>query len=439
MAASTTWTPAPWLTSQTWLLKDNTVVKTPEMEESSSGRRVRIKGESKSFPKGDVDQLMRDAIEKVARERGTERWVIITDRDTNNAWHGAASPDRGRMPDFTASPSLHYTDPNLINNASAHTDIVFEFASEECPNVTAMVWVYLGKARYGSSYVIKSGITYRNMFQDHWNDASGYQFWSPGTKGWWDAYTNYSHDAGDDREEDTEAFLSAHVPIPGIEWVNQEFTSARSTVAAALKLAKELVNVEKISLPVWRDRSMPEAMTYKATGRTTFSNSLYREMLEFVQTKATVERIRHNYEQILRDMRALGMVTEATKERNFFQAVEDGLGHDLVCHTIPVRLDDEEPVPGHPESVTDEEHTVSIDFKSGTLVVNCHKDSSGIVEQWNFARFEAELKGELDSFLGFARQATQKRSKKRLEKIVNSRHTDDTDLEIEKFSSGVKA
>jgi hypothetical protein len=85
---------------------------------------------------------------------------------------------------------------------------------------------------------------------------------------------------------------------------------------------------------------------------------------------------------------------------------------------------------GKIEIVPDHEHTVSIDFPSGTLVVNCLKDQSDVVEQWNFARFQAELKGELDEFLGFARQTQQKRNRKRVSTIVKDRSPDEADLVI---------
>lgn len=432
--AATTWSLAPWMSNQTWLLKDNTVVKTPDVETTTSQRRVRIAGTTKSVARGELDSLLIDAVRAVARRRGTEPWVRVATPDENLPYHGAASPSMGKTPDYSRAPALHLTleaNKNTGRNESRHTDITFEFASVECPTVTAVVWVYLEKD-YSSDHIVKSGITFRALHESNRDADSGYAFWNPNTPKWWSPYGYYDHS---DEAEAAKAKLEAFDPIPGIEWVNQDFGKvARRAVTEALKLLKQIVDVEEITLPVWRDNATPEPMKYKFTGRTNFTGALYREMLDFVQTNATIERIQENYRAILRDLATLGLVGQPKGNNKVFAAVEQAFAHDLVCHMIPQTVSDEQPEPDKVEVVPDGEHTVSIDLATGTLVVNCLKDGQEEIEQWNFQRFQAELTGELDAFLGFARQAQQKRNRKRLDEIKQDRSSDEGDLEIDKFS-----
>jgi hypothetical protein len=418
LAGKTTWSPSPWLGDQTWLLKDNTVVQTPPIETSTSGRRARIIGTTKSVSVNDLDSLLSGAVEEIARQRGTNAWLPIpTTPDDNLSLHGSASPARPTTPDFTRTQDLYLADPRPRHD---HLDIVFEFVSVECPTVTAMVWVYIGTS--ANDHEVRSGITYRMMHKQH---PARYAFWARGLN-WVSPFSYYEED---DEALAARAMLSSWEPITDIDWINQEYgNNPRRAVFEALKLVKQLVNVEQRNLPVWRDARMPEPMTYRFTGRTTFTNALYQQMLEFVQTKATVDRIRANYQAILRDMASLGLVMKPAEHNEYFEAVMRAFGDDMACHMIP--LTDRSGEDGKIEIVPDHEHTVSIDFPSGTLVVNCLKDQSDVVEQWNFARFQAELKGELDEFLGFARQTQQKRNRKRVSTIVKDRSPDEADLVI---------
>lgn len=441
MAGKTSWTLAPWLDQESWLFKDNSVVQTPAVEMSGSGRRVRLVGQTTSVSSNALASIYRAALNQMARERQTERWVRVVDTpDKTLHAHGMAAPAQASAPDFTISPGLYMADSVRIAKPHQHTDIAFEFASIECPTVTAIVWVTLG-ARYVGEHTVRSGITYRRMHSAHTDPTSNYECWSPAT-GWWTPFGRYNTN-GDEQEAALE-ILAKIDPAPGVEWVNEDFTAnPQNAVFQALALLKQLVDVEQITVPVWRSDDTPEPMTFKFTGRTTFTKQLYRAMLDFVQTQPTLERIRTNFESILRDMASLGLMSQAARVSAFHQAVEEGFANDLACHMIPLTVteldtrshqseEDREPV----QIVPDNEHQVSIDFASGTIVVNCLKDSDEAIEHWDFARFQAELKGELDAFLGYARQTQQKRHKKRVHQIVNKRTPDsDKNVEIDKFST----
>lgn len=441
--AATTWNLAPWLGNQTWLLTDNAVVQTPPVETSGSGRRIRIAGQTKSYPVNDVNDVLRDAVREVADRRGSKPWVKLgIDRDANLEYHGMAAPSYATKPNFTIPSKFHLSEAdNSSRRDGQHTDIAFEFASEECPTVTAMVWVTM-HIDSANDHIVHSGITYRPM-HPNLAENSNYMFWS-GPDGrnsdWFSPFGYYDH--GDDVDA-AKRLLNEIVPIQGgVNFQNHDYRkNSRGMVTDAIKLLRELLDVQTIQLPVWRDSRTPTLMSFKATGRTTFSRSLYQEMLDHVQTAATIERIQKNMQQIVKDMQTLGMVTTTGTNRaqmDFLATVQQAFGENLACHMIPVTTtgNDEEETGGHVsvEIVEDHEHTVSIDFKSGTLVVHCTRDV-GVLDQWNFERTKAELTGELDAFLGFARQQQQKRAKRRVTQIVEERTPTEDDLEIPNFSA----
>lgn len=436
MAASTTWSPAPWLSEKTWLLTDNAVVKTPPLESSTSGRRVRIAGQTKSHASSTVSDVLRGAVKGIADKRDAKPWVMVETPDENLIYHGGAAPNFATTPDFTKEQKLHLTPGSTQGKRFQYTDIAFEFVSEECPTVTALVWVYMGLDSCDDN-IFASSVTYRYMHEDAPVNGS-YGGWFEGAD-WMNPFNYY--DTTDDDAARAMVFLRDHKPIPGVGLYHRDYGKQdRLMVTDAIKLLRELMDVETIEIPVWRERRTPTLMKFKATGRTTWSNALYRQMLDHVQTGATVERIKTNMRQIVNDMQQLGITPADRSGNTFLQIVEETFAEDVPCHMIPLTKndnDDEQAPGGHTfiNVVPDHEHTVSLDLKSGTLVVNCLKDSAEVVEAWNFQRFQAELKGELDAFLGFARQQQHKRAKRRVSQIVKERSTDEEDLEITHFSA----
>lgn len=435
MAGKTTWNPAPWLSDQTWLLTDNSVVKTPPVEASGSGRRVRIQGHTESHPASQLQEVLRDAIRTVANKRGAEPWVQVGDSpDDNLSYHGNAAPNFASTPDFTQGSKFHLADAGDGRNGR-HSDIAFEFVSEECPTITAIVWMSM-HVDYSNDHILNSAITYRRMHPA--NPSLGvYDSWTG--QDWWTPFGYYDNDP---EVEAAREFLRGIKPIGDIVLPSRDYRkNSRAMVTEVIILARKLMDVETIQIPVWREARTPTLMTFRATGRTTLNQQLYQELLDHVQTSATIERIKQNVQQVVKDMRSLGIVDAkayrtSAAQVQFMETVNRAFGEDLVCHMIPVTTtdDDEEAPEGHVhvEVVEDHSHTVSIDFKSGTLVVHCGADTQ-VLDAWNFERTKAELTGELDAFLGFARKQTQKRARGRVAKIVKERTPDEAELEIAQF------
>lgn len=418
MAAKTTWGPAPWLKKETWLLKDNSVMQTPDLESTTSGQRVRVAGTKQSFGKSQVDTMVREAAKELAASRLTELWVPLLNEDSDRRMrHGGVSPGPGRMPDYDTPAKFHLKD----TKSSEHTQITFEYVSEDCPALTATVWVIV--QRYGGNRAqVQTGLTYQILHDSHFRNPE-FVGWQGKTDDWWTPFGYYDHTPAVDRAKE---FLQNFEPVPGITFGTEGYNQPRHAAVDVIKAVKVLIDTEYIDVPVWRESETVSTMRYKFK-RSNFTNNLYQEMVEFVQVKPTLDRIKENYNQIKSDLAALGIVMKQTSNDSFFEIVERAFAEDVVCHMIPVT--DDEPDETTPTVVPDQAHSVSVDLLSGTIVVNCSQRDTEVLEHWNFERTKAELHGELDAFLGFARSKNAKRTRKTFTKIVKDRTPEEISLD----------
>lgn len=412
MAAKTTWGPAPWLPKQTWLLKDNSVIQTPDLETTTSGQRVRIAGTTKSFSKNQLVDMMTEAAKEIAAQRLTGLWTQLTDDDeTRRHNHGAVSPGPGRVTNYTKAEHLVGKGEG---SASDHTQITFEFESVDCPALTVTVWVIVNKYSYrGDTYQTLSALTYPIVHEDQ-STLSSYTGDS-----WWTPFRYYS-------QSDSKAFLAEHKPIPGLTFVNDTYTGPRPAIVEALKMVKIIRDVEYIDIPVWREPEAVSLMRFKFK-RTNLTSQLYNDMVEAIQVQPTLDRIKENYRQIQHDLTALGIVLATPGRNNFLEITEGAFAEEVVCHMIPLTEDGQARTEesGTTVILEDHAHTVSVDLLSGTIVVNCTQRDTEVLDHWNFERTKAELHGELDAFLGFARQKQQSRSRKTFRKIMKDRTPED--------------
>jgi hypothetical protein len=424
LMAKTTWGPAPWLPKQTWLLKDNSVLQTPDLETTASEKRVRVAGTTKSFGKNQIDEMLTDAVKEVAARRLTEPWVQLDDDDdSRRRKHGQMSPGPGTQPDYSMPATPHFVDPE----DHGHTQITFEFVSEECPALTATMWVVINKRGYRNddNYEFLSALTYPIVHENYPTiDYSSYHGDS-----WWTPYSYYAHGP---KVEASKEFLAKFSPLPDFEFVNEPYggMGARPAVTTAVKMVKQLRDVEYIDIPVWRGSETVSTMRFKFK-RSNLTSKLYNDMIEFIQVKPTLDRIRENYRQIQRDLTSLGLVMKQKTSNDFTEIVEGAFAEDVVCHMIPMTEEGNPELDsaGSPTVVQDHAHTVSVDLLSGTIVVNCAQRDTEVLEHWNFERTKAELHGELDAFLGFARQKEQRRTRKKFNRIVKDRTPEGIDTD----------
>lgn len=421
MAAKTTWGPAPWLKKETWLLKDNSVLQTPDLETTTSGQRVRVAGTKKSFGKSQIDTMVRDAAKELAASRLTELWVpLLDDDEQRRSRHGGVSPGPGMCADYTKPAELHLKD----GKSNTHTQITFEYVSEDCPALTATVWVIVHRYGGGRAQLL-TGMTYQVLHENQFRNPE-FACWTGSEDDWWNPFSYYDSSPTIDKAKE---FLRNLKPVPDLWFGSETYEQPRQAVVDAIKAVKTLIDVEYIDIPVWREHETVSTMRYKFK-RSNFTNNLYHDMVEFVQVKPTLDRIKQNYLQIKSDLAALGIVMKQASNDHFLEIVEQAFAEDVACHMIPVT--DGEPERdsnGTPMVSLDQAHSVSVDLLSGTIVVNCAQRDTEVLEHWNFERTKAELHGELDAFLGFARSKNNKRTRKTFNKIVKDRTPEEIDLD----------
>ena len=79
---ATTWTVRPQTDDRRWLLTNGEIVKAPALEETPSGRKVRVVGTEIDGYARDIDSVIRGGLDAAAKSRGASVWMPIHD-DTN--------------------------------------------------------------------------------------------------------------------------------------------------------------------------------------------------------------------------------------------------------------------------------------------------------------------------------------------------------------------
>lgn len=406
--AATKWSPAPYISKQEWLLADGSIVTSPEFETSSSGRRVRVVGETTSIGNRQVDTLIQATVDKVATERGTTRLArVFSPADTDAV---AASGANAPFSVFEDAVTLHLLSKEQgQRNDRGKTTAVWKYEAEGFAPIQAYVFVSLDQ-RYNEAYYVMTHIVWRDTRanQAQFNNLYSYD----GTN--INSMDLYRY--GDEYKR-LEAFLQKN-PLPFSIDVKNYTGQMRNAVVKFAERCQEVDALDELVLPLGDGLT---ATTFKRT-LSNYSASFNAELLDFVQTGPVLERIKDNYAQLLQDFKTLGIVvTDEINGGDIAQAINGNL---TKIHAVVRANEDEE----ESRSSIDTYHTVAFDFATGTVVVDCGRtdDLNEVAEAWEIAKFKAEMTGEEDVLLAYAKAYREPKEQARLKKIIKQRKVDIT-------------
>ena len=103
--AQTTWLPRTSFDRHTWLLANGEVVQEPPLEETASGRKVRIPGTNISAYSKDVDDLLGQAVQAIATQKQTNVWMSLHNHKSSEQAALGFDPD-------AAKPVVHFLQPS---------------------------------------------------------------------------------------------------------------------------------------------------------------------------------------------------------------------------------------------------------------------------------------------------------------------------------------
>jgi hypothetical protein len=372
---------------QRWLLLDGSVASTPELELSGSGRRFRIKGGKESYPHGQLHTTLVEAVRQVAKARGTDLWMPLTDRDKQF---------------------------RQIENYFGDIDIArIDFQQGHANLIQASWFVKVEEHVYGAVVLSMT----KDYYRPRWNlgiEVMGLDT-SPTTSdaGW--MTTGYHGDwtyptARYSPDHDADAIIQAcdegMSPKKMIEFIGlnqyRNGSSGLDSPIAAVKAFAEVASKmeeginEHFLLPILREAS-PVAGRGKVD-MTNYTDRVRADLSELINENASMDNVRKAVDYLVKEMRRAGMVVNHDPSR--LLTLTDDVLSVLDAQLLPTNPD------GTGE--LDHGHEVYLNLASGKCHVSCstanHDERNEAGTAWEVAKFKAELTGETDELLAFAQQ-----------------------------------
>lgn len=410
---ATIWSPAPYVTKQEWLLADGSIVTSPDFETTSSGRRVRIAGTTESFGNKQVEALISRAIDQIAQDRGTTKVIRLFPDSESDAYAAAAASVPSAV--FTDAVNLH-----MLGETSRAQGSTTAFWKFQVPDAPVYAYVFITLRQYNERYSVQPYLVFRSNYPN----AAGllsYFTWNGSTNANSDQYYRYSDEA-----QAISRWLTENPPFDGVPVLDfQEQTypgQLRTAVVKFAELCKRFDNLDTIQIPDMRDGAANLVTLTPKRVLTNYSASFHNELLSFVQTGPIMDRIKENYKALMEDFRILGLQTSAQADDTAIAKALNGDKTAIKCQMVPVEDTDV-------SNGIDSFHSVVFDFASGSMVVNCSHATNldETAEAWEIAKFKAEMTGEVDVLMEYAKAYQNPKEQKRLLKIINQRTVPDVD------------
>lgn len=383
----TAWRPAPWFGRGSWLFTDGTIEQAPTVETTPSQRRWRISGTDMSVQKYDLRDKIVAYMQNRARAAGTTLWMELTDDEDNDvALHEKVACGTHQKFSFDKTPPVSLERGKIL-------PIAFEFRHATYP-LRAMIWVVLRTDAYGAASV-SAGITYRAGDTMRAGDHS---------------VSLYNKDRG-------WALNQKFKPDLGFELTETRFGSRpRQAAAKFVELLQQAQEVDTVQIPDGRDPKGRTTLEFQFV-RSNYTQDFYRQLLDIVQSGPAMERLAEHLKGIRRELSNLGLVAQ-DKDGFDLNALLNGKLSEFQVQLVPQEPSDTDK-DGHGR---DPHHKVHLDLAHGVFAVSCNRhDLEEVAEQWNIAKFKAEVTGETDALLAYAEAYNDPAERARIKKIVNER------------------
>ena len=405
--AATTWHTLTRFAPRQWLLANGTIISEPVLEQTTSGRKVRVQGEKDSVFYGELDNLLARSANEQAAAVGSAVLTEVTDfQDNLHAILGFDPANNARAQLHVLRPEAHETVawwsfqlPNTPYEAYLVASI-HNASMWNRPQATALSFaLYMPQVQQPMNADRFTRVTGENF-----PDWHGVVRWHPD-----DGLTNYYvwETFFDKNKPNWDAKLLRHWEV---------FEGPRLAVQQLLKIVRSIEQEEVLQVPNAGDLAHPSWLTLELTG-SNVNSEFTTDMVEYLDTDAAAERILDLYDKIRNELRYLGILTNEKNQEEFIAAVMSG---DKAKFSMEIT----NPLT---EGGYDTEHTLSVHLPTGTFVVECnHREPKNqILEEWEQARTIAALGGEEDELLAYARAYAKKNHKRRSKTIIKARKGND--------------
>lgn len=396
--SGTVWTPLSRFEPRSWLLSDGSIISEPPLEQSGSGRRVRVAGQNDtSTYSNDLDAMLTKAAFTAANRRGTSILLELT-RGLKNMTANALGFDPGAHPSAILGP-VH--DPENRRNT---TYCWWKFRHPDIPQFEAYVTITMrGDLQLNYDRKIAVWMPVRNYRWDTTNTSV-----AEVNSGFFGNVTEHLHSHD---ESEWDRWLEQNRP----NWIDLNLGStrtggARAAVKDLLASVRKVEEFDRLEVPDFRDVDSPSLVALELAA-TNVNGQFISDMTEYLDGTPHVERALQHYQDLMQMLRSMGMDVQApdTVDNDLAAAMLAGQTGVLNLKVVnPVN-----PEEGR-EFDIDHEHSVSLHLPTGSFLVDCHvrpSDPEEIDQKWQEAKTIARLTGEEDELLAYARAyAAQQRT-----------------------------
>jgi hypothetical protein len=398
---ATTWTVRPQTDDRRWLLTNGEIVKAPALEETPSGRKVRVVGTEIDGYARDIDSVIRGGLDAAAKSRGASVWMPIHD-DTNWYFKRALGVDlEADLP----RASIHL----LGRSQSVGEQTVFwwRFKHPEYPiqaivsiiakttgraDVSGLKFITMAtKITYQVTKIGPGAGTVASSIQPNFYEFSG--------------SLSYLHEgAWAEFLRDNPTSLS---PLLTGETATASEKQAVEWMLGKLRAVEELDEVE---IPDGRDLDQPGYLTLELND-TNVTGEALDLLIQYLDGAPTIEQAAEHYRLMVEALRHAGVVLGDKTEGDFLSALVSGEG-------LTVSI-----TPYGPGQMRDLDHTVKVDMVTGTFTVVCSHDIDhhNTPDHWQKAVTIASLTGKEDELLAYARAEARQRTSVLADEIIEER------------------
>lgn len=392
MAGTTTWKNRARYPG-TYLLADGTVVQTPELEQTSSGVKVRVRDEPQySTYARDVDDLTWAAVARIAARRKTKAWMPVFGTAGEHRHAGVWPSDR--------QPVLHFLEPKNDRESPwrGSTTAWWRYRHPTLPIEATVIITIAGMTMSASdsSQTVTGRITVPSTHPDHarygrettMSDTDiGKALGSLSADEHWTAHRKYF------------AAEPLDWGLDGIVATGFKYPDVRTSTAEFLRRVRAVENIDALRIPDLRNPAKPTHMTLTLVD-SNINGAFIESMCSFLDSNPAIDKAIKAYADFRGALRDVGLILDARNGDQLLAALHAG------AEAITVDAGN----PAGPDGV-DVEHTITLRMATGTFIVNCNvraeknaKDPNAIAEHWQEAMAMASITGRESELLAYARR-----------------------------------
>lgn len=394
--SKTLWYPFPRHKPRQWLLGNGEIVTEPTMEQSGSGKKLRIVGTETSAYTKDMNTMILAAVDETAKAKNTYVWQPLHEREERMLSTADVSLQQNRG-------DLYLLRPGDDVRTKGATRLWWRFTHPEFPSVEAVLVVNAYPA--GTGHQVNVTLTMpdtrvTDLMEPSFVKADSENFVADA----WYYFTSYGQD---------HKFRTFGLNNPP-EWTRSlvgstTWVTDRQVAQELLRLCNLIDSFAEIEVLDARDIDDLKYMTLEPT-QSNYNGGFRQSVAEYLAGATGIEQATRIYRELVDAMRSLGITMGPVSENDFQRALLEGEEHALRTEIGPVAGEE-----GH-------RHTLHVHLSTGTFAMTCpHHNPDVVATEWERVKTIAQLTGEEPALLAFATEYGRSRDDARARKVMRDR------------------